>query len=178
MSNYLLYNYNDKPIELYYRLKMNIDLCEELGIRIYSFPMKYHPIVEPEYFKNRTYIGEHWNRKFIRAIQAILNATKGKVGRGRGFFEEAFGKNKEEFEKLLYMPETLIIYRFYYKENGITDNWWRDFSNLAPSQREISKNIIHENNFNNIEKMDVDNEVRNVLNYYTIKRVDAERRLK
>jgi len=35
-SNYLLYNFEDKPIELYQRLKINIELCEELDINIYS----------------------------------------------------------------------------------------------------------------------------------------------
>ncbi len=93
LSNYLLYNFKDKPEELYYRMRINVDLCEKLGITIYSFPMKYHPIDNPKYFKNRDFIGEHWNRKFIRAIQAVLNSTKGKIGRGIEFFEEAFGKN-------------------------------------------------------------------------------------
>ncbi|MDR2641687.1 MAG: hypothetical protein LBC74_02715, partial [Planctomycetaceae bacterium] len=32
LSNYLLYNYNDKPDELYQRMKINIDLCEKLGV--------------------------------------------------------------------------------------------------------------------------------------------------
>ena len=91
LSNYLLYNFEDKPEELYYRLKMNIDLCEELDANIYSFPMKYHPINDKEFFSNRDYIGTYWNRKFIRAVQAVLNSTKGKIGRGMEFFEEAFG---------------------------------------------------------------------------------------
>jgi hypothetical protein len=86
LSNYLLYNFQDKPEELYYRMKINVDLCEELGVTVYSFPMKYHPIDDPKYFRNRDYIGKHWNRKFIRAIQAVLNATKGKIGRGKSFF--------------------------------------------------------------------------------------------
>ena len=54
------------------------------------------------YYFNRDYIGEHWNRKFIRTIQAILNSTKGKVGKGHDFFCKAFGANEEEFFKLLY----------------------------------------------------------------------------
>lgn len=82
LSNYILYNFEDTPIELYWRLKLNVELCEELGASIYSFPMKYHPIEDPLYFSNRDYIGKHWNRKFIRTIQAILNSTKGKVGKG------------------------------------------------------------------------------------------------
>ncbi len=86
LSNYPLYNYQDKPDELYYRMKINIDLCEELDVTIYSFPMKYHPIDDPKYFRNRDFIEINWNRKFIRAIQAVLNATKGKIGRGKSFF--------------------------------------------------------------------------------------------
>ena len=82
LSNYLLYNFEDEPKELYYRMRLNVDLCEELGVTIYSFPMKYHPISDPAYFKNRDYLGERWNRKFIRAVQAVLNSTKGKIGKG------------------------------------------------------------------------------------------------
>ena len=85
-------------MEIYWRLKLNVDLCEELDINIYSFPMKYHPIEDPKYFSNRDYIGKHWNRKFIRTIQAILNTTKGKDGKGKKFFEKAFGKDEEEYK--------------------------------------------------------------------------------
>ncbi|MBQ9487608.1 MAG: hypothetical protein IJU91_07405 [Selenomonadaceae bacterium] len=116
MSNYMLYNFHDTPDDLYLRLKLNIDLCEELNLALYAFPMKYHPLRDTEYFRNRDYIGKHWNRKFIRAIQAILNVIKGKVGRGREFFEKAFGKNLAEFHNLLWMPETMIIYRKKYED--------------------------------------------------------------
>ncbi|MCL1882347.1 MAG: hypothetical protein FWF81_01155, partial [Defluviitaleaceae bacterium] len=62
MSNYLLYNRGDHPNELYERMRMNVELCETLKIAIYSFPMKYHPIDDEEYFRNRDYIGQpHWN---------------------------------------------------------------------------------------------------------------------
>ena len=63
--------------------------------------MKYHPINDKDFFKNRDFIGEHWNRKFIRAVQAVLNSTKGKIGRGTEFFEEAFGRDIDEFMKIL-----------------------------------------------------------------------------
>ena len=43
-SNYLLYNFNDKPIDLYKRMEINVNLCDELDVNIYSFPMKYHPL--------------------------------------------------------------------------------------------------------------------------------------
>ena len=35
MSNYLLYNYKELPVELYRRMKLNVDLCEELDVSIY-----------------------------------------------------------------------------------------------------------------------------------------------
>jgi hypothetical protein len=178
MSNYLLYNYKEKPIDLYLRLKLNIDLCEELDVNIYSFPMKYHPIQDPEYFRNRTYIGRHWNRKFIRSIQAILNSTKGKVGRGKTFFEKAFGHDEDEYEKILYMPEVMIIYRFYYEENGMTDAWWDAFLSLSPEKMKIIKPIIHENDFSNIHSMTSDKDILNVLEFYTITRNDAETAIK
>ncbi len=118
-SNYLLYNFEDKPDDLYERIKINVNLCEELNVSIYSFPMKYHPIKmdkdwQEDFSHNRNYIGKHWNRKYIRAIQAILNSTKGKIGRGQDFFRKALGKDLEEYKKILDMPETFIIYRFFF----------------------------------------------------------------
>ena len=178
MSNYLLYNYEEKPVDLYRRIKLNIDLCEELDVNIYSFPMKYHPIQEPEYFRNMTFIGKHWNRNFIRSIQAILNSTKVKVGRGKEFFEKAFGCNEEEYEKLLYMPEAMIIYRLYYEENGMTEAWWNAFLSLAPEKMEFIKPIIHENDFSNIYSLTSDKDILKVLEYYTITRDDAESAIK
>lgn len=178
LSNYVLYNFEDKPIELYWRLKLNVDLCEELGVSIYSFPMKYHPIEDPEYFSNRDYIGKYWNRKFIRTIQAILNSTKGKVGKGKDFFEKAFGKNDLEFEKLLIMPEAMIIYRFYFEEKGLTDAWWNSYCSLSEQQKERIKPIIYSNHFENYETIISDKECLKVLSYYRIKREDAEKEIK
>ena len=178
LSNYVLYNFEDKPIELYWRLKLNVDLCEELGISIYSFPMKYHPIEDPDYFSNRDYIGKNWNRKFIRTIQAILNSTKGKVGKGKDFFEKAFGKNEDEFEKLLLMPESMIVYRFYFEGIGLTEQWWNDYQKLSEEQKNIVNPIIYSNDFDNYEDFVDDMECINVLSYYRIKREDAENVLK
>ncbi len=185
LSNYILYNFEDKPEELYFRLKMNVDLCEELGASIYSFPMKYHPIDDPRFFKNRDYIGRHWNRKFIRAIQAILNSTKGKIGKGKAFFEEAFGRDEEEFKKILWMPETFIIYRRKYDavlrrrlagvytavspgDCDLANEWWRQFSGLPPEKLNKAKEIIALNQFHPDEADCRDAEILNVLSYYRI----------
>ena len=113
-SNYLLYNFKDDPIDLYRRLKINVELCEELDIDIYSFPMKYHPLYN-EHSHDRNYIGQKWNMKYVRAVQAVLNVTKGCIGRGKTFFYRAFGKTEDEYMDILIMPDTLILYRFFFE---------------------------------------------------------------
>ena len=187
LSNYLLYNFNDKPEELYYRLQMNVNLCDELGANIYSFPMKYHPIDDPDYFRNRDFIGKHWNRKFIRAVQAILNSTKGKVGRGRDFFEEAFGQDVDEFHKLLWMPEAFIIYRRKYdaklrerlaeryipkedEDSDLANEWWEKFSSLPSYDKDQIKPIIASNDFGNYDESIISEPAKEVLKYYKISR--------
>lgn len=177
MSNYLLYNFKDTPEELYQRLEMNVRLCEELGVAIYSFPMKYHPIglkvcelEKDDSFKNRDYIGKYWSRKFIRAIQAVLNSTKGKIGRGKSFFETAFGKNIKEFNKILYMPEALIIYREDCKKAGLTEKWEKLYYAVEGEKKKQLDSWIRENKFDNIELLTTDKELLAVLEFYTIKR--------
>ena len=191
LSNYLLYNFEDKPEDLYYRLRLNVDLCEELDASIYSFPMKYHPINDPKYFMNRDFIGKHWNRKFIRAIQAVLNSTKGKIGRGVDFFEEAFGRNVDEFRKILWMPETFIIYRRMYDEDlrkrladrytthsnhdcNLAQEWWDKFSSLPEDKLEKAKAIIALNRFKDGDYVCNDAAIEDVLSYYKITRNIAE----
>lgn len=185
LSNYILYNFEDKPEDLYYRLKINVELCKELNVRIYSFPMKYHPISDPEYYNNRNYIGKHWNKKFIRTIQAILNSTKGKVGCNIDFFEEAFGKDIDEYQKLLWMPEDFIIYRRKYdaglrkrlaekytdfseKDNDLANEWWSDFRQLPEEKLNITKEFIAKNQFKERNYECDDPEIIKVLNYYYI----------
>lgn len=193
-SNYILYNFHDKPGELYERLRINVDLCEELKVSIYSFPMKYHPIrktddMEEDFSHNRDYIGEYWNRKYIRAIQAILNSTKGKIGRGKSYFEKAFGENLDEFHKLLEMPETMIIYRFFFDWLGMdaghnaaiklfgnddicrwsSSNWWNTYKDCenSLSEKEWARllEIIHSNKFS--DENTVESELgKTLLSFY------------
>lgn len=44
LSNYILYNWDDTPNDLWLRLKINIELNKEYDLKIYSFPMKYIPV--------------------------------------------------------------------------------------------------------------------------------------
>lgn len=186
-SNYLLYNYKDTPKELYIRLRINVDLCDELDVSIYSFPMKYHPIHSEitggvDYSHNRDFIGEHWNRKYIRAIQAILNSTKGKVGKGTSFFEEAFGKDLDEFQELLEMPETFILYRFFFKwlddVNSFGPEHWRKcwrkcMDTLDEETKQEVLDIIHSNNFDDKRIAKFNNPfVQELFKYYSSHRND------
>jgi hypothetical protein len=187
-SNYILYNYTDNPKDFYKRLKLNIDLCKELDINIYSFPMKFHPIIGEDRF-NRDFLGKHWNRKYIRAVQAVLNAIKGKVGsgnvdKGKEFFEKAFGRNEDEFFKILEMPETFILYRFFFEWLGdvkkypvSTNAWWQcwqeTFAKLNKEEAEELKNIIHENRFSSIPKKYNNPEFSELLSFYTNHRDDV-----
>lgn len=186
-SNYLLYNFVDKPLDLYQRLRINVELCDELNVNIYSFPMKYHPIRKgkddaEDLSHNRDYIGKHWNRKYIRAIQAILNSTKGKVGKGITFFLEAFGNDETEYMELLEMPETFILYRFFFKwldEKGSmgTDHWrqcWSHCMNtLAEDEKQLVLDIIHTNTFYKEElEAVISADALKLLNFYTNYRKD------
>lgn len=178
LSNYILYNFQDKPEDLYNRLEININLCKEYNINIFSFPMKYIPLFGEE-AKNREFTGKFWNKKFIRAIQSILNVTKGIVAPATkndktSFFHKAFGKDIEEFKKLLYMPETYIIYRNIFeleKHLGYTKYWSRDFDIISKSIHwEEAKIIIQANDFTNIEEKTTNPVIREFLRHYQIQR--------
>jgi hypothetical protein len=168
LSNYILYNFRDSPEELYERLKVNVDLCERFDIYIYSFPMKYIPLYGEE-AKVRTFIGKKWNRKFIRAIQSVLNVTRGIVSPGRSFFEKAFGKDLDEYRELLYMPESYIVYRkIFEKDLGYTDLWRDLFRSLTPAEFEEVKPIIESNGFSNGHLKTTNPKLLELLKHYTI----------
>jgi len=172
LSNYLLYNEKDKPEELYQRLEINVLLSEELNIDIYSFPMKFHPI-NGEKHLNRDFLGEHWNRKYIRAIQTILNATKGKIGRGESFFYKAFGRNLAEFKKILLMPEIYILYRFFFEDSGYTEKWWYEFNNFDINDRAKIIKIIKKNEFKEFDSSKLNSLILNFIQrHYLVSRRD------
>lgn len=129
LSNYVLYNYKDSPQDFYERLRINVELNQELGVQIYSFPMKYIPLDA----KDRKYVGPLWTKRLLRGVQCILLATKGSVGTKLPFFEAAFGRNSDEFIEIAAMPETYIIQRKDYAEAA--EQWKQSFRKLTPAQR-------------------------------------------
>jgi hypothetical protein len=138
LSNYMLYNCNDKPIDLYKRLKVTIDINEKNDVKIFSFPMKFVPLTA----KDRSFIGLHWSKRQLRAIQLIINVTGGIVSHRRDFFEHAFGSDEDEYERILHMPFEYILHRVIHENDGSIDDWNRAYSELSESQRKQFITII------------------------------------
>lgn len=166
LSNYVLFNFNDTPQELYYRLKINIELNkafkeQKLNTSIWSFPMKYMPF-SGEHRMDRKYVGKHWNAKMLRGVQCILNATHAVVGPKEEFFNHAFGRTYEEFEELIYMPEIFIIKR---KEHMDEIEQWRCiYRNLRDVQKQQFIDLIKNNRF--LDIYIADEEIRILYNWY------------
>lgn len=129
MSNYLLYNgvdftgkghsyHADTPEDLYERMRISMDLCEELTeelghkVAIFSFPMRYIPLSDLK----RGFVGARWNAKYLRALQRMLIPTQGKGVSSRSFFEADFGSSPEEFVMYLSMPEEHLGWRGHFIE--------------------------------------------------------------
>ena len=138
MSNYLLYNgddfsgkgskyHADTPEDLYDRMRISLDLCDELSkktgfqISIFSFPMRYIPLSDLK----RGYVGKEWNMKYLRAVQRMMIPTQGKGVASRSFFEAAFGKSSKEFVEFLAMPEDLLGLRGHFVEKKGEDEQTR-----------------------------------------------------
>jgi hypothetical protein len=112
LSNYMLYNFKDSPSDLFERMRLNVELNEELGVRIFSFPMRYQPVNRPD----RGHVGENWNSYYLRSMQVILQATHGIVSGAPEFFKKAFGDTFHDFEGILLRPHHFIFNRYWYEQ--------------------------------------------------------------
>jgi hypothetical protein len=134
LSNYMLYNFHDSPADLFERMHLNVQLNEELSIRIYSFPMRYQPTDLP----NRSHVGPRWNRYYLRSVQLVLQATHGVVSGEPEFYKAAFGSTYAEFEDILARPHHMIFNRQWYERyegRGMLDDYRSQFRRLSPSER-------------------------------------------
>ena len=133
-SNYMLYNYDEKPESIWERLNMNIEFCEQHNkdkIFLFSFPMKYAAIDHID----REYVGKYWNKKYLRAMNVILNVTSGIVAKEKDFFVRAFGSDKQEFLEILTMPDEFIRYRDFFERVGLRKKWRECFYALTKNER-------------------------------------------
>lgn len=159
-SNYILYNFDDTPADLYERLEINIKLAKELGINVFSFPMKYAPIDRTD----RKYIGKHWNKHFLTNVYAILNVTKGIVSGREDFFYRAFGKNIDEFIRILHMPKDFVIYRTHFEDNGLTDQWLECFNKLTSDEKNELMIAVSTNSDN------ISDSLKDIYKFYKIRK--------
>jgi hypothetical protein len=113
-TNYMLFNFNDSPKDLYHRLCVNVELNGTLGIRITGFPMRFIPMSDVK----RGFVSKKWRWRYLRGIQCVLLATRGLVSPNAEFIQAAFGRTYEEFLEILSMPDRYIIHRSRYKNDG------------------------------------------------------------
>jgi len=166
LSNYILYNYDDTPEDLWKRLKITIDLNKKYNLQIYSFPMKYIPINA----RDRSFIDEpRWNWQFIRNVQRILNVLKGSVMTGEDFFYRAFGETAEEFISILHMPENILMYRTRTPQKEEKE-WTRKFKKLKEGEKKDLLTILCENRTKHSLIQAVvetkNRKLKNILQYY------------
>lgn len=141
LSNYMLYNFHDTPADLYERMRLNVTLNEELGVRIWSFPMRYQPTNRPD----RGHVGEHWSRFELRSMQIILQATHGVVSGEPQFFKRAFGDGADAYQQLLLTPHDYIFNRDWYERFGgkaELDEYRARFARLAEGEITELKSLL------------------------------------
>jgi hypothetical protein len=134
LSNYMLFNFHDSPSDLFGRMRMNVRLNEELGIRIWSFPMRYQPVDRTD----RNHVGDKWTRYQLRSMQIILQATHGIVSGNPEFFVRAFGNTSAEYEEILFMPHDFIFFRDWFETGGgrgAREEFAAEARRLSPTDR-------------------------------------------
>ena len=168
LSNYMLYNFHDSPSDLYGRMKLNVELNEQLGIRIWSFPMRYQPTDLPD----RSHIGEKWTRYQLRALQIILQATHGVVSGQPSFFNRAFGESVEQFESLLLRPYHFIFNREWYESldgRAEFDEFQNIFGRLSTGQKTKALELLSScdpRDFVGLPSLTSDTQLKNILGFY------------
>jgi hypothetical protein len=133
--------------------------------------MKYIPLFGEE-SKDRKYVdGPNWNWQYIRGVQRILNVMKGAVMPNKSFFYRAFGESKEEFMRILHMPEKLLMSRGRdVKENTNETDWNLKFNDLTANERQELIDILCGNRKANqisiAQTKTKNSKLKKILDYY------------
>ena len=139
-SNYMLFNWNDSPKDLYERLIINIRLNEKWSkarkgnehlAKIFCYPMRYAPINEKdkihenrerdfvrkiELNRNHDFLNDAvWTKRFIRNIEIMKGVAHGAISPTPSLALRTIGANYEEFIANLYMPEEFLRNRNKYE---------------------------------------------------------------
>jgi len=170
LSNYMLYNFHDSPLDLYERMVLNVELNQELGVRIWSFPMRYQPTDQP----HRQHVGEHWSRYELRGLQIVLQATHGVVSGEPQFFYRAFGSNVDDFQALLMRPQHFVFNRDYYEAGaGLADfeAFREQYVRLSDAQRAELRRLLSSvdpSRFPTLPAATGDTQLSNILRFYVL----------
>lgn len=173
-SNYLLYNYKERPEDLWKRLYLNVSFCEETPAvkSLFSFPMKYASIEHTD----RSFVGEHWNKKYLKSMNVILNVTSGVVAKEKDFFLRAFGENEEEYLEILAMPFDFIRYRDYFESNGLINSWLSEYRSLSAEQiSELLDVLSGVENEQNVVNSAQKTGIKRILTYYGVTKKGFEK---
>ena len=168
-SNYLLYNFEETPEDLWTRLSLNVEYCQNnKEVRsLFSFPMKYASIAHVD----RNYIGRYWNKKYLKSVNVILNVTNGVVAKEKDFFVRAFGENTDEFLEILTMPDDFIRYRDYFEQHGLVQKWHDLYKGLTKDAKQellnMLSNVAAETQVSDILHS---SELNTILQFYTVKK--------
>jgi hypothetical protein len=179
LSNYMLYNFHDNPEDLYERMSLNVSLNEELGIRIWSFPMRYQPTDLPD----RSHVGEKWTRYQLRSMQLILQATHGVVSGAPNFFRRAFGDSPQEFEALLLRPHHFIFNREWFEKldgRPQFEEFQTLFAKLGNTQRIELLALLSScdpRHFRLLSKITADGALKRILRFYLPINKEAEEKI-
>jgi hypothetical protein len=168
LSNYMLYNFHDSPADLFERMRLNVSLNEELGIRIWSFPMRFQPTDLP----SRSHVGEKWSRYQLRSMQLILQATHGVVSGAPVFFKRAFGDSYQDFENILLRPHHFIFNRDWYEHltgKAEFEEFTSAFKQLSASDKlELIDLLssVEPRQINGLPKRASNHHLRSILHFY------------
>lgn len=164
-TNYMLFNFNDTPRDLYDRLWVNANLNKELGVRITGFPMRFIPMDDV----SRRHVAPGWQWRYLRGIQCILLATRGLVSPNPDFIRGAFGETFEDFLEILSMPDRYIIYRKRYENDGAAD-WRKMFRRFSAERKTVLLDRLQELNAAPRERPEllsrVERPLRPILEHY------------
>ena len=135
LSNYMLYNFHDGPADLFERMRLNVALNEELGVRIWSFPMRYQPTDRPD----RGHVGEKWTRYQLRSMQIVSASHPRHRQRGALLLQDEPSATRSRIiERILLMPHDFIFNREWYERfdrEGRLGDYRAEFAKLDAYER-------------------------------------------
>ena len=140
-SNCLLYNFHDTPEDLYTRMRINRDIHAKLGVRIWSFLMRYQPVT----CIDRSHVGPKWTWYELRAFQIMLALTHGAVSASARYFDLAYGEHREAFRALLLTPLAFLWHRKHYALGAgrpTHDDFERKRARLSPTDTATLRDIL------------------------------------